>query len=898
MRAAIRLADGARRSVPVMLLVGTLFAGTAVWLTPSAKAGHWIWKGWERMFGPPSLSNARPHIFAQVGGSEAYTISAINEPSAGTSAAEGTMILGVNASGAMTGGYSDQVGIAHGLVYADGAFKSFDAPNAGSSPRSGWFQGTIGMAIDTAGDAVGAYADSNSAYHGFVRAVSTGTITQFDDPNEPSPATSRGTFPKGINDSGQIVGFYVTGSYDTNSTYYGFLLAAGNLAPANFTAGNFTTIIDPNAGSGESANGDKQGTIPMAINASGMITGWYIDSSNNRHGFIYNSATNTFTVSTFDPPGSTTITGNDLSGTFATSIDAAGDVVGTYTDSNGLRHGFIRSASGTITTFDAPGATTTSQSGLIGGTFPTQIDSTGSFIVGGYSDSSGLGHSFVYYLPLTGSGSFTTFTPPDETTSTTLPIQGGALCVNASGTVVGLYLDSNEVAHGFEYTPTATPTPTLSPNQGTYSSEQSVTISDADSAAVIYYTTDGSTPTVSSTIYTEPITVSSNETINAIALDSGSGYIESEVATATYTITQPAPVPTFSPAAGTYTSSQTVTISDSTSGATIYYTTNGATPTTSSTVYSGPITVSSSETIEAIAVASGYSNSTVASATYTISSPSFTLAASPASVTIVQGNSATSTITVTDAGGFSGTVTLAASGLPSGVTASFAVGSAAGTQVVTFSAVTSAAVTSSPATVTISGTSSSLSATTTLALTVAEPPFTAGPGGTTTLSSTPGATSGNTGTISVVGTDGFSGTVTLTCSVTTTMSGVTDMPTCSLSPTSVTISGTTAQTSTLTVTTTAASSAANHIFWPSASGTSLAVLLFFMAPKRRRRWLALSALIALVLPLSLTGCGGGSGGGGGGSSNPGTTAGAYTITVTGASGSVSATVGSIALTVQ
>ena len=76
--------------------------------------------------------------------------------------------------------------------------------------------------------------------------------------------------------------------------------------------------------------------------------------------------------------------------------------------------------------------------------------------------------------------------------------------------------------------------------------------------------------------------------------------------------------PTFSPAAGTYTSAQTVTISDATSGATIYYTTNGTTPTTSSTQYSGPITVCSTETLQAIAVATGDTTSAVASATYTI----------------------------------------------------------------------------------------------------------------------------------------------------------------------------------------------------------------------------------------------------------------------------------------
>ena len=91
--------------------------------------------------------------------------------------------------------------------------------------------------------------------------------------------------------------------------------------------------------------------------------------------------------------------------------------------------------------------------------------------------------------------------------------------------------------------------------------------------------------------------------------------------TVTYTtgsVTPTCATPTFDPAAGTYTSAQNVTISSTTEGATIYYTTNGEDPTTSSSVYSSAINVSTNTTIKAIAVKEGNYNSAVATATYQI----------------------------------------------------------------------------------------------------------------------------------------------------------------------------------------------------------------------------------------------------------------------------------------
>lgn len=192
------------------------------------------------------------------------------------------------------------------------------------------------------------------------------------------------------------------------------------------------------------------------------------------------------------------------------------------------------------------------------------------------------------------------------------------LIFDASGNLYGTTSQGGTNLGGiaFEISLTLT-SPSFSLPAGTYPSEQMVEITDGTPNATIYYTTDGTTPTTSSTEYTGPITVPSTETIEAIAV--ASGYTNSVVAAATYIITSPSALaPVFTPGPGTYNITQAVSITDATSGATIYYTTNGTTPTMSSSRYTGPITVSSTETIEAIAIASGLANSDVVPATYAI----------------------------------------------------------------------------------------------------------------------------------------------------------------------------------------------------------------------------------------------------------------------------------------
>jgi hypothetical protein len=214
------------------------------------------------------------------------------------------------------------------------------------------------------------------------------------------------------------------------------------------------------------------------------------------------------------------------------------------------------------------------------------------------------------------------YTTNGSTPTTSSAVYTTPLTVSSSQTLRAITVATNyaqsAVGNATYTIGTVVATPSLSPASGSYTSAQTVTITDGTIGSTIYYTTNGTVPTTASTVYTAPFTVSVTSTVNAIA--TASGYVQSAVGSATYTIATPAATPTFSPVAGTYGSAQTVTISDTTPSPTIHYTTDGSTPTTSSPVYSTPLTIASTATVKAIATASGYTQSAVGTALYTINS--------------------------------------------------------------------------------------------------------------------------------------------------------------------------------------------------------------------------------------------------------------------------------------
>jgi chitinase len=118
-----------------------------------------------------------------------------------------------------------------------------------------------------------------------------------------------------------------------------------------------------------------------------------------------------------------------------------------------------------------------------------------------------------------------------------------------------------------------------------------------------------------------------------------SGMTESDVASGTYTITQQqVATPTFNPAPGSYTGSVTVSILCATNGATIRYTTNGSDPTSSSTVYSSPLTFTATTTLKTKGFKSGMTESEVAIGIYTIAVTPYISSVSPNPVPGLNGN--------------------------------------------------------------------------------------------------------------------------------------------------------------------------------------------------------------------------------------------------------------------
>ena len=155
--------------------------------------------------------------------------------------------------------------------------------------------------------------------------------------------------------------------------------------------------------------------------------------------------------------------------------------------------------------------------------------------------------------------------------------------------------------------------PTFSTGGGTFDNAVDVLISCTTPGAVIRYTLDNSEPLSSSTLYTEVLHIATNTTLKAKAFKSG--WIASSTISAIYQFTAAA-APELSPAGGTYTADQVVSITCATPNAQIHYTIDGSEPNEESTLYTSPIAVTRALSIKAIAYAPGISPSPISTETY------------------------------------------------------------------------------------------------------------------------------------------------------------------------------------------------------------------------------------------------------------------------------------------
>jgi uncharacterized membrane protein len=262
-----------------------------------------------------------------------------------------TVLNEINAQGQIVGFYGPgtiYIGVpAHGFLLDKGTFRTIDFPGANY---------TVPIENNPRGEIAGYYLDSGGLYHGFV--LNGGTYTSID---APFPGAAGTTLIGPINPQGQIAGLYTASSGQLG----GFLLNGGVF-----------TLLPQFPGS--------IGSSPSGLNASGHITGDWLDPNGNTyHGFLL--VNGSFTRLDDPEAGKLNCTNSPNNcTTFVTSINDHDQIVGWFVKDDGTTHGFLLSQ-GVYTTIDFPGAAVTYADG---------INDAGQ-IVGSYLDSGGVNHGFL-----------------------------------------------------------------------------------------------------------------------------------------------------------------------------------------------------------------------------------------------------------------------------------------------------------------------------------------------------------------------------------------------------------------------------------------------------------------------------------------------------------------------
>ncbi len=506
----------------------------------------------------------------------------------------------------------------------------------------------LSIAVDASGDVYTAGATFSSNY--------PTTASAFQKQNNSAANEGFNEFVTKLNPTGTalIYSTYLGGSGETNEAFEGtiysviglaidksgdayvegyaqssdFPVTKGVVQPVNNALNNYgfnltVAKINPTGSGllyatylGGSTNDIGEGLV---IDAAGdaYITGFSYDSDfpvtkgafqTTNAGFANNYETGV--AAKINPAGTALVYATYLGGNagdqaYAPSVDTSGDLyipgmtasadfpvtkTATQTTLKGSQNGFVTELN--------PAGTAEIFSTFLGGTSEDAAESSalgagGNLYLTGYTSSSN--------FPVTKGALETTYTAKQNTAFVADFDLGAAVTTKATTTTLTASANPQVITDSLTFTATVASGTAVPTGSVIFTIDEATVATVALTAGKATYTT--------TTLAVGQHYVLASYTGNTTYATSGEGLTE--------TIVLPTAVaPVISPAAGTYTSLQTVSLTDTTKGAVMYYTTTGVAPTTSSTKYTAPFTVSATETVEAIAVATGYNNSAVATAAY------------------------------------------------------------------------------------------------------------------------------------------------------------------------------------------------------------------------------------------------------------------------------------------
>jgi hypothetical protein len=386
-----------------------------------------------------------------------------------------------------------------------------------------------------------------------------------------------------------------SGSYDTahKISYYDYgnairLDASGNIYVAGSTgSANFPTKGAYQASNPEVAKGGYQAGFVTKFNPtlSALVYSTYLGGTDGGADVINGLA--------LDGADNAYVTGS-------TSSDAFPVTAGAYQDTNPGQDNLATTAFLTKLNSSGSNLVFSTYFGGANGDYANGIavDASSNAYLCGYTDSTNFPFSSTAFQKTNNATSFTGWVAKLST-----PPNGG-------NTVSTLTLTENPETQGAGSPVTFTATVASGSGTGAVPTGTVTFYVDGVKAAALSLTGGFASYTTSS------LPVGSHD---IVATYGGNSTYAPSTATGTEVIVTPlTPTPTFSLAPGTYTMAESVTIADAVSGATIYYTLNGSTPTEASTKYTGPITLAAFTTLNAIASSAGHTDSGVASATYDI----------------------------------------------------------------------------------------------------------------------------------------------------------------------------------------------------------------------------------------------------------------------------------------